>query len=74
MGSSSYLSILYIAILCWECEEELWQERIERILDLNFLIHERKKKYTFKKEENMKWPLATIIFWKFLGMNEPVFP
>ena len=30
--------------------------------------------YTFKKGENMKWPLVTGIFGQFLGMYEPVFP
>ena len=27
--------------------------------------------YTFKRGENMKWPLITGIFGQFLGMYEP---
>ena len=42
--------------------------------DHNFVIPERKKYFTFKKGENMKWPLVTIIFCQILGMYEPVFP
>jgi carbonic anhydrase len=30
--------------------------------DLNFVIPKRKMYYTFKKGENMKWPLVTGIF------------
>ena len=43
--------------------------------DHNFVIPKRKQyyRYTFKKGENIKWPLITGIFGKFLGMYEPLF-
>jgi hypothetical protein len=40
----------------------------------NFLIPERKKYYTFKKGENMKWPIVASIVWQILGMYESIFP
>ena len=54
--------------------KEIWENSLWTEADLNFIIPERKMYYTFKKGENMKWPLVTGIYGQILGMYEPVFP
>ena len=42
--------------------KETRENSLQTEADFNFVIPERKMYYTFKKGENMKWPLVTGIF------------
>ena len=60
-----------LTLMSWYIHVHVPTEARKKILeaeaDLNFVIPERQMYYTFKKWENMKWPLITSIFWAKIG-------